>query len=158
MRDANPSGEPDANNVDDSSPNSGLSGSTLNNGSPPSEQHGIDSSLPTAAGSSMDIHDQHYPLSPIAYYDHFDHDDSADEQEQLIEAAEEEESGSSMESRALSAAVFYEIPSPPPEPASAVSCNVSQRWSHRRGTERTRPPYALRFPLCLRRSILPPYP
>lgn len=129
VRDDNPSAEPDANNVDDSSPNSGLSGSTLNNGSPPSEEHEIDSLLRPAEGSSMNSHEQHYPLSPIAYYDDLHYEDSADEQQRLIEEAEEEENGLSMEDRAPSPTLSYGIPSPPHQSASAVSCKVSQRWA-----------------------------
>lgn len=157
VRDGNLSAQPDAENVDDSSPKSGLSGSTLNNESPPSEQHEIDSLLRTAEGSSLDRHEQQYPRSPLVYYDDLYFEDSADEQQRLVEAAEEEANGLSVENRALSPTEFYEVSSPPLDWAPAVGCNVSQRRPYWPSTERIRLPCALRFPLCSRRSIHPPY-
>lgn len=124
VRQGDRSAEPDPNTVDDSSPTSGLSGSTLDNESPPSEPHEIDSLLRTTEESSLSIREQQYSLSPTAYYDDLRQDDSAVEQQRLIQAAEEEQNGSSMDNKGLSRTVFYETSSPQPE-ASTVSCNVS---------------------------------
>lgn len=124
VRDSDPSAEPDSNTVDDSSPTSGLSGTTLNNGSLPSEQHETDLLFRIAEDPRSDIHEQRYPLSPTAYYDDLHHDDGADEQQQLIEAAEEAENGSRMENRGLIATVSNETSSVPPETAQTVSRSV----------------------------------
>jgi hypothetical protein len=121
LHDGNLSTQPDANNIDDSSPSSGLSGSTLNNGSPPSQEHEIDSLLQNAEGS----HEQQYIPSPFAYYDDIHHEGGADEeQQQLVVAVEEEENALLMENRPVSPAVLHKSRSPPPGSDPAVGYNA----------------------------------
>lgn len=102
--------------TDDSSPTSGLSGSTLNN-SPPPEQAKIDSILLHAAEElSLEMserHDEREHLSPFVYYDDLSFEESGDEMA-LIRAAEQEGKGSRKEERPMSPTVYYETSDAPP--------------------------------------------
>lgn len=140
--------------VDDSSPTSGLSGSTLNNDSPPSEHHEDNWILRTAQDHSLQPHQQHHHLSPTVYYDDLHHEDSGDDQARLIEAAEEEEVSPRMENRELSPTVFYEPSIPPSDSATSVCCRVSRGSAHGMATDSKRLLCTHRCRLC---SILPTY-